>query len=128
MKKISLLLVISAIHLSSAAQPVLIGSSSFGDTYADPQDLRIVDNGFAVKTISNLKGNQGHSAGRAVGSLELNYEVRCFERQQKLTRAISFAGQMGQGNILDTAQPPGNWEAIEKGSVIDVLHNAICKN
>lgn len=112
---------------SAIAQPILVGANSAGETYADPKDVRIEPWGFTFVALNNVRAGSAHSAGIPVGSIEINYSVKCAERIQKLERAISFSEPWAKGTVLTTAAPYNEWEPIAKGSVIDALHVAFCK-
>lgn len=109
------------------AQPILVGSSAAGETYADPKDVRIEPWGFTFVGLSNVRAGSAYSAGIPVGSIEISHSVKCAERVQKLERAISFSDPWAKGTVLTTAAPYDVWEPIAKGSVVDVLHDAFCQ-
>lgn len=110
--------------LYARADLIRIGGGPAGNTYVSPADITPLDDGFRIKTISNITG---HSNGWGVKSMEFIYEVKCSGNIHRMMRAVSFSDEMGAGRVLETAPANQKWEVIDTGSVNDVMQKAYCK-
>ena len=113
--------------LYARADLIKIGGGPGSDTYASPSDITPLDDGFRIKTITNIYEPMARSNGIDVKSVEWIYEVKCSSNLHRMMRAVSFSGAMGSGGVLATAPATQNWEAMPSGSVYDVMQKAYCK-
>jgi hypothetical protein len=96
------LIAVSLLFIANAslAAPILIGKSQLGETYAKPEDVQVIEDGYRYVSISNVAEGFAHSKGLPVRSIEYIYEIRCSVPLQRLVRAISFKNEWGRQSHL----------------------------
>lgn len=130
---IKAILIIAPIYYSSPAisqtsNPIRIGFGPGGATYVLPEDIKIEENGFSAKIISEFDRPNQHNDGRFVKSIELHYSAVCRPRLFRLNMMAPRTGPMGTGDILSAAQAAPVWRSPVPGESIAIIAGIFCKD
>lgn len=128
MKKtiVALLMVISS--MANAAW-VSYGETDLGTYYVDPD--RVTQSGANLTTWIkvNLYAPKANSAGNMYRSSMQSYIVDCRGQRQALRALVYYAGNDGQGAVLNTYDYTTElkWNLIVPNSIGEALTNMLCR-
>lgn len=128
MKKILITLLMLLSSVANAAW-VSYGETDLGKYYVDPE--RVSQNGsyMTVWTKVNLFNPKPNSAGNIYRSSMQSYMVDCRGQRQALRALVYYAGQDGQGTVLNTYDYTNElkWNLVVPNSIGEALLTMLCR-
>lgn len=127
MRKFIFLMLMIVVSSNAKAEWVGVGyspSSGF-TTYTDPTTIR--ENGNMVK-MWNMYVHKIYAKikGKPFVSMKFQGEYDCDEGQTRTLYRLFYAGNMGQGEMVDSEATPDNWMPTPPGSTNELLWKIAC--
>lgn len=126
MVRIAVTLLLAALSCSSAAEWVIVDDHYEYIAYADPATIVRDRNLVQMRDLVDLKSLRSSPYGKQHASSTAHSEFDC-EHGRMRTLAFSLhAGQMGSGDLVETAAPANGWLPIIPGTLLGMLWRFAC--
>ena len=97
------------------------------DTYYwDPATVRKTANGRRAWVMMDFGKPQKSFTGIPYKSDQTLYEYNCAEEASRRLQIRVFAGQQGDGNVIDTVDKAGTWSVVGPGSIGEDILKTVC--
>ena len=126
MERVALALMLAAFSGSAASEWVAVHDTGDYIAYADPTTIRRDGNLVKMRDLIDLKDPRPSPYGNQHSSSTAHSEFDC---QNVRMRTIDFslhAGQMGNGNIVETVSESNYWLPVAPGTLLRILWQIAC--
>ena len=119
-------LLLAALACNAGAEWVMVRDNDEYSAYADPVTIAREGDSVRMRDLVDLKYPRPSPYGNPHSSSTAHSEFDC---QNPRVRTLAFAlhsGQMGGGDLVETAAQADRWLAIEPGTLLDDLWRFAC--
>ena len=126
MRRLALALVLAALSGSAAAEWVVVNNTNDYVAYADPATIAREGNMVKMRDLIDLKFPRPSPYGRQHSSSTGNSEFDCQNARMRSLHFLLHSGQMGGGDIIETASASNQWLPVTPGSLLRILWQFAC--
>ena len=126
MKQFASALALAAFSCNATAEWVMVDDHDDYVAYADPATISRQGNLVRMSDLIDLKSPRPSPHGKQHASSTAQSEFDC---QNSQIRTIAFSlhsGQMGNGDLVETAAASRNWLPIAAGTLLNILWQFAC--
>ena len=126
MKRLAFALALAALSCNSAAEWVIVKDNEEYIAYADPATISREGDRVQMSDLVDLKIPRSSPYGNQHSSSTAHSEFDC---QNPWMRTIAFSlhsGQMGNGDLVETAAVSNGWLTVAPGTLLNVLWQFAC--
>ncbi len=126
MKRLALALALTILSCNSAAEWVMVSDSDEYIAYADPATISREGNLARMSDLVDLKAPRSSPYGNQHASSTAHSEFDCEEPRIRTIAFFLHSGQMGSGDLVETAAVSNGWLTVAPGTLLDVLWQFAC--
>ena len=126
MNRLAFALVLAAFSCNAAAAWVIVNDNDEYIAYADPATISRDGDRVQMSDIVDLKSPRSPPYGNLHASSRAHSEFDC-ENPRMRTLAFSLhSGQMGDGDLVETAAESNGWLPVAPGTLLNMLWQFAC--
>jgi hypothetical protein len=104
-------------------------STSDGVHYVDLESLKLTEDGkWRVWQLINFNVPKQTTNGSLAKSQKIYFEIECSDFKIKVLTGTTFAGEMGNGEVLGSTKSSGDYNFIAPGSIGSAIATPLCSN
>lgn len=126
MKRVVFALVLAILNGSAAAAWVSVNDSDDFIAYADPATILRAGDRVRMWDLTDLKSSRPSPYGRRYSSSTAHSEFDCQDERMRTLHFSLHAGQMGEGDIIETVSESDRWLPVTPGSLLRILWQFAC--
>ena len=126
MRNAIVMVLLSVVSGSAAAQWVEIGSNEFSTTYADPGTIRRSGDVVQMWHLLDYTQARGFQGIKPYRSVTMQDEYDCKQERARTLSLSLHSGNMGEGDPLGTTTDPGNWRPAPPDTLVETLREFAC--
>jgi hypothetical protein len=121
-----LVLLLAALSSNAAAGWVMVRDNDEYIAYADPATILRDGDSVRMNDLVDLKSPRPSPYGNQHASSMAHSEFDCRNPRVRTLEFSLHSGQMGNGDLVETAQESGRWLSIAPGTLLDALWQFAC--
>ena len=126
MKRLALALALAALSCNSAAEWVIVNDNEEYIAYADPATISREGNLVQMSDLIDLKSPRSSPYGNQHASSTAHSEFDCEDPRIRTIVFFLHSGQMGNGDLVETAAVSNGWLPVAPGTLLNVLWQFAC--
>jgi hypothetical protein len=126
MKRLALALALAALSCNSAAEWVIVNDNEEYIAYADPATISREGNLVQMSDLIDLKSPRSSPYGNQHASSTAHSEFDCEDPRIRTIAFFLHSGQMGNGDLVETAAVSNGWLPVASGTLLNVLWQFAC--
>jgi surface-adhesin protein E len=126
MKRLAVALALAALSCNSAAGWVIISDNEEYIAYADPATITREGNLVQMSDLVDLKSPRSSPYGNPHASSTAHSQFDCDDPRIKTIAFFLHSGQMGNGDLVETAAVSNGWLPVAPGTLLDILRQFAC--
>ncbi len=126
MKRLALALALAALSCNSAAEWVIVNDNEEYIAYADPATISREGNLVQMSDLIDLKSPRSSPYGNQHASSTAHSEFDCEDPRIRTIAFFLHSGQMGNGDLVETAAVSNGWLSVASGTLLNVLWQFAC--
>jgi hypothetical protein len=119
-------LALAALSCTAAAEWVMVNDNDEYVAYADPATLSREGNLVRMSDLIDLKSPRPSPYGNPHASSTAHSEFDCENSRLRTIAFYLHSGQMGDGELVETAAVSDRWLAVAPGTLLDALWQFAC--
>lgn len=126
MKRLAVAFALAALSCNSAAEWVIVSDNEEYIAYADPATITREGNLVQMSDMVDLKLTRSSPYGNPHASSTAHSQFDCDDPRIRTITFFLHSGQMGNGNLVETAAVSNAWLPVAPGTLLDVLRRFAC--
>lgn len=126
MKRLAFALALAALGCNAAAEWVIVNDNDEYSAYADPATISREGNLVQMSDLIDLKSPRSSPYGNQHASSTAHSEFDCEDPRIRTLAFFLHSGQMGGGDLVETAAVTNGWLSVAPGTLLDVLWQFAC--
>ena len=126
MKRLALALALAALSCNSAAEWVIVNDTEEYIAYADPATIFREGNLVQMSDLIDLKSPRSSPYGNPHASSTAHSQFDCEDPRIRTIAFFLHSGQMGNGDLVETAAVSNGWLTVAPGTLLNVLWQFAC--
>jgi hypothetical protein len=126
MSRFAFALVLAALSGNAAAEWVIVRDNDEYIAYADPATILRDGDSVRMSDLVDLKSQRPSPYGNPHASSLAQSEFDCQNPRMRTLAFALYAGQMGNGDRVETVQESNRWLPIAPGTLLDALWQFAC--
>ena len=127
MGKVILMILLSVVSGSAAAEWVKVAKLEAGSLYVDPATIRSDGNLVIIGTLYDLETPViNETNGKPYVSQKLQSEYDCKEKRWRMLEYSWYTGKMGEGQMVENFSDSYKLKPIPSGSAAEIMWKLAC--